>query len=117
MPRREDARGARTVRAREMAGVLQEWARSGLSQAAFARRRGMPAGTLAWWGHQLRRQGVSASRRPGVPFVEVVAPAPPAAPAPSPFEVVLGGEVTVRVPPAFDAAALRQLLGVLGRSC
>ena len=105
------------MRAREMAGVLQEWARSGLSQAAFARRRGMPAGTLAWWRHQLRGQGVATRRRPGVPFVEVVGPAPSAAPAPSPFEVVLGGEVTVRVPPAFDAAALRQLLGVLGRSC
>jgi transposase-like protein len=106
-----------TVRAREMAGVLHEWARSGLSQAAFARRRGIPAGTLAWWGHQLRHQGDSAPRRPGVPFVEVVALAPPAAPAPSPFEVVLGGDVTVRVPAAFDTAALRQLLGVLGRSC
>ncbi|MFN8544861.1 MAG: hypothetical protein U0807_11765 [Candidatus Binatia bacterium] len=61
--------------------------------------------------------GVAARRRPGVPFVEVVGPAPAAALAPRPFEVVLGGDVTVRVPPAFDAAALRALLGVLGRSC
>ena len=113
MRRREPARGAGTVRAREMAGVLQEWARSGLSQAAFARRRGLPVGTLAWWRHQLRRQGVVL----GGPFVEVVAPVPPAAPGPCPFEIVLGGDVTVRVPVAFDAAALRQLLGVLGRSC
>lgn len=111
MRRREQTRGAGTARAREMAGVLQEWARSGLSQAAFARRRGMPAGTLAWWSHQLRRQ------RPGVPFIEVGGLAAPAASAPSPFEVVLGGDVTIRVPAAFDAAALRQLLGVLGRSC
>jgi hypothetical protein len=100
-----------------MARVLREWTQSGQSQAVFARRRGMPAGTLAWWSHQLRRQGVAARRRRGVPFVEVVGPAAPAAPAPSAFEIILGGDVTVRVPAVFDAAGLRQLLGVLGRSC
>jgi hypothetical protein len=32
---------------------------------------------------------------------------------PSPFEVVLAGGRTLRVPPRFDAAALRGLLAVL----
>ena len=117
MRRREQARGAMTARARQMAGLLQDWARSGLSQTAFARQRGVPAGTLAWWSHQLRRQGGPTPRRPAGPFVEVVASALPSAPTPSVFEVVLRGEVTVRVPAGFDVAALRQLLGVLGQPC
>ena len=52
---------------------------------------------------------------PTVVVEKVVAPVPPAMPAPS-FELVFDG-VTVRVPAAFDAAALRAVLGVLGRPC
>ena len=113
--RRREAGGAVTVRAREMAGVLQEWADSGLSQVAFARRRGIPVGTLAWWRHQLRSQGIPSRRQRGGSFVEVVGPVAPAVTASS-FEIVFDG-VTVRVPAAFDVATLRAVLGVLGRPC
>jgi hypothetical protein len=36
--------------------VVDEWRRSGLGQSEFCRRRGLRAGTLAWWKHMLARQ-------------------------------------------------------------
>ena len=43
------------TRTRKMAAVLDGGERSGVSQAAFARRRGIPAGALTRWWLALRR--------------------------------------------------------------
>ena len=55
--------------------LLEEWSRSGLSQAEFCRRRGVKAVTFAWWKRRLGQTG-SKGRGPGprrtrTGFVEV----------------------------------------------
>ena len=105
-----------TARGRAMQRLLGRWERSGLTLAEFARRAGMPPGTLGWWRHALR----AGERTPGdgrfleLPVPSALAEAP--RPAPATFEVVFGDGTVVRVPAAFDAAALDRLLDlVVGR--
>ncbi len=43
-----------TERARFWSRLLAEWERSGLSQAEFARRRGVQAVSFSWWKRKLR---------------------------------------------------------------
>jgi len=97
-----------------MAAVLRACDRSGRSQTAFARRRGIAPGTLAWWRHRLRGRGGPGDRP--ARFVEVVA-APSAPTAPGRFEIVLPGGAIVRVPACFDGGALRRLVAALAAPC
>lgn len=108
-----------TARGRAMRQLLARWERSGLTLAEFARRAGMPAGTLGWWRHALRagERSTAASRFLELPVRRALAAARP--PAPAPFEIVCGDGTVVRVPAAFDADALDRLLGVVAgrRAC
>lgn len=108
--------GVLTARGRAMQRLLARWEQSGLSLAEFARRAGLPPGTLGWWRHTLRAD----ERTPGdgrfleLPVRSALAEA--ARPAPATFEVVFGDGTVVRVPVAFDAEALDRLLAlVVGR--
>ncbi len=102
-----------TARGRAMQRLLARWERSGLTLAEFARRAGMPAGTLGWWRHTLR----GGERTPGggrfleLPMRSALAEAPSSAPAT--FEVVFGDGTMVRVPAAFDVEALARLLALV----
>ena len=101
-----------TPRGRTMQRLLARWERSGLTLAEFARRAGMQPGTLAWWRHTLRAD----ARTPGAGrFLELPVQHSPPGPGPAlaPFEVVFGDGTVVRVPPAFDAAALARLFAVV----
>jgi len=107
----------------EWAKRIEQWAESGLSGAEFARQIGVKEGTLRHWRWQLGRLAQSRqaaafpTRRPQ--FVEVVASATPTATSgivasPEQFELVLGNGLCIRIPPRFDAAALRRLLDTVG---
>jgi hypothetical protein len=87
----------------EIAAVIAQYGRSGLSQRAFAAQRGLPLSTLCRWLRQNR------SKTAATTFLRVDAPAPPAAD----FELVLADGRRLLVPPVFDPAALRALLEVL----
>lgn len=104
-----------TARGRVMQRVLARWEQSGLTLAEFARRAGMSAGTLAWWRHTLRasERTVADGRFVEVPMPRALTEA--ARPVPAPFEVVFGDGTVVRVPGAFDAAALARLFAVIDR--
>jgi transposase-like protein len=97
-----------------MQRVLARWERSGLTLAEFARRAGMPPGTLAWWRHTLRagKRTAGAGRFLELPVRRALAEVQ--RPTPAPFEVVWGDGTVVRVPAAFDAAALARLLALVG---
>src|SRR4051812_2791087 len=94
---------------------------SGLTAGEFAKELGVNAHTLAGWRWRLSREAKDepatsrSSAEPKAQFVEVV-PEPRASPALSPppsvgeFEVVLCTGRRVRVPAAFDPAALRTLV-------
>ena len=117
-------------RARAMRALLERWQQSGLPLSRFAEREGIGRKTLYRWRLRL---GVGGRRlRPGRPkrapdrvgrvasalkFIELKRPRPVAAPASAmSFEVELRDGTMVRVPPAFDASALRALLETL-RQC
>lgn len=54
--------GTRMVGARgKWSRLVTEWKRSGLTARAFAARRGIRAGTLAWWHWRLGRDRAAAA--------------------------------------------------------
>jgi hypothetical protein len=117
--------------------VVDEWRRSGLGQSEFCRRRGLRAGTLAWWKHTLARQPGAPPRRssgsagagapPRVTFVPLrITPARtvPVATTPSArtdtadgnLEIVLADNRRVRVRGRVDPQWLGQVIDVLTRA-
>jgi hypothetical protein len=110
--------------------VIEACRRSGLSQAEFCRRRGIPPGTLGFWKHTLTHEARAAKAPAGgrgtpptfVPVhvvahpaaVTVVAPGP-ASPASGTIEVVLGGDRCVRVHDRVDVDWLAQVLRTVER--
>ncbi len=86
---------------------IGQWQHSGLSVRAFCARHDLAEPSFYAWRREIRQR--DATTDVFVP-VQVV---PDDQPLPSPFEVVLAGGRTLRVPPGFDAVALRQLLAVL----
>ena len=100
---------------------IERWRESGLTAKEFASETGLNVNTLQNWSWRLAAEERRGQRRPTrarVEFVEVSAAAmigPLVGAAAPTFEVVLASGTTVRVPPGFDSAALRQLLDVVGR--
>jgi len=96
--------------------LLRRWEASGLSQAAFCRRHGIPVWKLAWWRKRLAE--ASLAGRPGG---RGVAPAPtfvpvkmvPAAVRPGRLELVLGCGQRLRFPADMDPATLAGIVAAL----
>lgn len=116
--------------------LVDEQKRSGLTIRAFAESRGIPAGTLSCWRHQIKKRDEAHERRkkktskpafvpvsvvetaPAV-LVKAVAPKPKSSPTPatSPasgrsasYEVVLGRDRVLRLPADFDEARVAALV-------
>jgi transposase-like protein len=90
--------------------LLDEYERSGMSQAAFARREGVRYPTFAHWVQERRRGRLTApARRPAVSprFVEVGVPAAASSPE---LSVTLPGGLVAR---GADATALAILVRAL----
>ena len=108
--------------------LLAEAQRSGQSLRVFAGERGVPAGTLSWWRHELKRRDAAVAsvvkeRAEAPQFVPVrvvdvetaVGPAAPQVRATrgrpsSSYEVVLGKGRVLRLPPDFDDARVAALV-------
>lgn len=116
----------RTQTERRMRKLLAECRRSGLTQAAFARRHRMTPGLLAWWKHEIRRRDEQRVRQDEpTSFVPVeVSPSVTATPSGTSlvfgsgldFGVELVNGIRIQVPAHFDGDALKQLVEVL-RQC
>jgi hypothetical protein len=91
----------------EWEALVREWRAGGLRQREFARRKGIAPTTLSWWSCRVGRE--TRGRARFVP-VRVVGGGD------ADFRLELGDGRTLRVPAAFDEAALRRLLAVLGRA-
>lgn len=93
---------------------MEEFARSGLTQAAFAQRVGISAWTLGRWRAQAALSGQVSPKAAERVQVQVFDPIAGAAVT---FEVVVGTQFAVRVPARFDEQELRRLLAALRESC
>lgn len=102
-----------TPRGRQWQGLVREWERSGQSMREFCGRRGLKPATMSWWRHEIKRRGGEPHDAGRVELVEI-GRGVSAAQAEHGFEIELANRVRVRVPVQFDAAALRELLAVLG---
>jgi hypothetical protein len=108
---------------------VERWKDSGLTAKEFAAETGLNVSTLSYWKWRLgaeqrgdrqadkprtkksrpaRRAPKARSQAPT--FVEVTAPTPVA----EPLELVMPGELRVRVPVGFDEATLAAVLRVTG---
>jgi hypothetical protein len=102
--------GRKVRDAADARACLEAVAQADMDRAAWARAHGVDARSLNAW-----RLALTRHERPSPPrldFVELVAEVPRSAP---PF-LVHAGPYTVEVDAAFDASALRRLLGVVA-SC
>jgi hypothetical protein len=106
--------------------LLRKRARTGQSLREFAEAEGIPAGTLAWWQHELRRRDRERQRRETPTFLPVqitsggssLETVPSPASAAESYEVVLGRGRVIRVSPKFDRATLTALVqAVEAASC
>jgi hypothetical protein len=110
--------------------VLEEFRRSGMSQAEFCRRRGIPPGTLSCWKHKLTRASGRGSRpaagapvpaRPAFVPVQLTAAPPPSGTLPrggvtaegGALEIVLARSRRVRVRGRIDVQWLGQVIRTL----
>lgn len=112
-------RTAREETERRYRQLLGEQVRSGLSVRAFAERRGVPAGTLSYWRHELKRRDVAraqpqrqASRTSFLPVKVIASEETLAAPsaAPGGYEVLLGRDCVLRLPRDFEIARVVALM-------
>ena len=85
---------------------------SGQSLSAFAAQHGLSRSGLYFWRQQVRAQPApAANASTALAFVRLEAEATP--PTGASLEVVLQNGRVIRVPAAFDAAALAKLLAVV----
>src|ERR1700691_5787790 len=102
---------------------VERWRDSGLTAKEYAAAVGINAQSLAWWKWRLSSTAAApkAALRPRREARRLAPPAAPpltfvemtAAVTAEPMEVVLPSSIRIRVPSAFDAAALSRLLEVL----
>jgi hypothetical protein len=86
---------------------IGQWQQSGLSVRGFCARHGLAQPSFYAWRRQIQQRDAVAGTFVAVQVV------PDDELPPSPFEIVLPGGRTLRVPRGFDANALRKLLAVL----
>jgi hypothetical protein len=88
---------------------LEAWDSSGLSLRAFALREGLKPHTLWTWKKRLRGTTPAATS-----FAEVVVGGASRTDA-APFELVVSGGMSLRIPADFDETSLARLVALLGR--
>jgi hypothetical protein len=109
--------GKRATRA-EWEKRVERWSDSGLTAKQFAVETGINAGTLNFWKYKLKALGVpTRGRRPKnvtTPAMSSLVEVQPVGLAVEDrFEIELRDGRRVRVPAAFEPAALRALLTIL----
>ena len=99
---------------------VERWKSSGLQAKEFAAAENLSPRSLAWWHWQLQRRSEvpmttkrtrrAKKRAASMSFVPVVVRAAEA----TPMEIVLPGEIRVRLDVGFDEATLLRLVRTLG---
>jgi transposase len=105
------------TRRREWAIRVRQWRRSGLTAREFADSLGINRNTLTYWAWRLEREPRTvahegrrgARRENAAAFVEVMTQGI----ADGCFELDLGGDRRLRIPPRFEPESLERLLALL----
>ena len=63
---------ARRRSAKEWAGLVREWKRSGQTAARFSAKHGLRAASLVWWRWRLKRRGPTAAATAVSPSLQLV---------------------------------------------
>lgn len=118
-PRMVGGRGDQvTERARHWVRLVAEQEASGLSAAAWCRRRGVQPSTLSWWRGELRRRRRRGATNLDPEFVQVRITAAGDAPGVRVPLRLRMGRAEVVIEGDFDEALLRKVLDVLeSRRC
>jgi transposase-like protein len=95
LPVTVDTRGRMRISKEQRGLILEEFERSGVSGAEFARRSGLKYSTLAGWRHRHRRSHRSRRLRP-VRLLEAVLPTAPV-PASKALPVLLPGGARLEI--------------------
>ena len=114
MPRKRSSSTPARLRRGESAGraLVREWTASGLSQAAFARRRGISAQRLGYWRFRLRQLLPETAPKDSI-FVEIPQVTSPAPIGIDHLFVEFRDGFRVRVERGFDPALLRAIVAAL----
>jgi len=121
----ENTPAARAQRETYWRRLAERWKASGLPKSTFCEREGVSDASLHWWLRELDRRDGRGKRvrvkkpSPSIPAARFVPlkVVPSTRPVATILELVVAGQV-VRVPPNFDAEALRRLVACLeGRAC
>jgi hypothetical protein len=109
--------GGRYATEEEMRMVMEVLKESGLSQKAFAEREGIPFSVVQYWRRRLKQldRVKTKAAKPKSEFVPVKI-VERACVATEPFELRIGDDIALSVPPESDDESLRRLVSVL-RSC
>lgn len=98
---------------------VNEWERSGQSQAAFCQARDLKLSTFRWWRHQLLQEAAESGQAKGSKSQELFIPVrivdTPSSPS-APIEILLPNTRRIQIHPGFDPNTLRQVLAVLDES-
>jgi transposase len=111
MANRESAH-VRTSKERTWGRVVREWKSSGLSQAAFCRRKRIVLSTFRWWKRHLKRSRGEEKTAEFLP-VKVVDTKPSCAQDACPIEIHLGRGRVVRLRRGFDSGDLEAVIRIL----
>jgi hypothetical protein len=106
---------------REWADRVARWQASKLRRDEFAAREGVAGERLTWWRWKLRSLGVvgsevipTTSSPPAFVRLETSEPAQNVSET-EPLELVLGGDLVLRIPVGFDAQTLSRVTALLAR--
>jgi len=115
--------GGPSKRAAYWQDLVDQWSRSGQTQASFCRERGISYGSFIWWKRQLASASVGNAAPRGSrgrggcttktnSFVEVQL-----GPARASYEVVLARGRVLRIYGPFDSESVSQLITAVEAAC
>ena len=98
----------------EQLRVIEDFERSGMTQQAFAERRGIPVSTLRSWIYRARpAEGPLPAVPRLVPVHVVASPAPSGAGTGALLELAIGERIVVRFPAGTDPRYLAELVSAV----